>query len=153
MRKIITYGTFDLFHVGHLEILRRLRSIADYVLVGVSTDEFNAGKGKRAIFPYEQRASIVRSIRYVDQVIPEESWDQKVSDIERYSIDAFAIGDDWRGKFDFLESKCEVIYLPRTPDISTTEIKQSLSLFSGVNRDELLRLFDILERLKADLLP
>lgn len=152
-KKIITYGTFDLFHVGHVALLRRLKSLGDYLIVGVSTDEFNAGKGKKSIFPYEQRAEILRSIRYVDEVIPETCWEQKAQDVERLSVDCFAIGDDWRGKFDFLKSQCEVVYLPRTPEISTTDIKQSLNMFSSIEREDLLRLFDILDRLKADLMP
>lgn len=123
MKKVITYGTFDLFHYGHLRLLRRARFCGDYLIVAVSTDEFNRIKGKEPIYPYEQRAKIVESIKYVDKVIPETSWDQKINDIKKYDIDIFVMGADWEGKFDFLKEYCEVIYLPRTKNISTTEIK------------------------------
>ncbi|MGB9372953.1 MAG: adenylyltransferase/cytidyltransferase family protein [Jiangellales bacterium] len=119
----ITYGTFDLFHIGHLRILERTRALCDRMVVGVSTDEFNALKGKRTAVPFHDRASIVSALRCVDEVIPEESWDQKQGDITRHSVDLLVMGDDWRGQFDDLADLCEVVYLPRTPGISTTELR------------------------------
>lgn len=123
MKKVITYGTFDLFHIGHLNILRRSKALGDYLVVAVSTDEFNALKGKKCTYPYEQRAEIVKAIKYVDEVIPENNWEQKADDIRNNNIDVFVMGDDWTGKFDFLKEHCEVVYLTRTEGISTTEIK------------------------------
>lgn len=120
---VITYGTFDLFHYGHLRLLQRLKALGTRLVVACSTDEFNAGKGKKAASPYEHRKAILESICYVDKVIPESSWDQKRRDIKREKADIFAIGDDWAGKFDDLKDLCEVVYLPRTQDVSTTEIK------------------------------
>ena len=122
----ITYGTFDLFHIGHLKLLERIKSMCSNLIVAVSTDEFNKLKGKTCVIPYEQSAAIVAEIKYVDKVIPENNWEQKENDIEKYNVDAFVIGDDWKGKFDFLNEKCEVIYLPRTEGISTTELKEKL---------------------------
>lgn len=124
MKKAITYGTFDMFHIGHLKLLRRIRENCDYLVVGVSTDEFNKSKGKRAFTPFLDRFQIVEACRYVDEVIPEESWDQKVGDIIREGIDLFVIGEDWKGKFDALSEFCEVIYLPRTPGISSTLLRR-----------------------------
>lgn len=128
MKRVITYGTFDLLHYGHLNLLRRAKALGDYLVVALSTDEFNWNeKGKKCYFSYEQRKEMVEAIRYVDLVIPEKSWDQKRSDIHTYSIDTFVMGDDWKGKFDFLvEEGAEVVYLPRTPEISTTQIKNDL---------------------------
>ena len=126
MIKVITYGTFDLFHVGHVNLLRRARSLGDYLVVALSTDEFNAGKHKHSFFSYEERKAIVESCRYVDLVIPETDWEQKIRDVSEYHIDKFVMGDDWKGKFDFLRDYCEVIYLPRTPNISSTGIKQGI---------------------------
>jgi glycerol-3-phosphate cytidylyltransferase len=126
MKKVITYGTFDLFHIGHLNILRRSKALGDYLVVAVSTDEFNALKGKVCTYPYDQRAEIVRAIKFVDEVIPENNWEQKIEDIKSNGIDIFVMGDDWTGKFDFLKEYCEVVYLPRTEGISTTEIKNGL---------------------------
>lgn len=123
MKKVITYGTFDLFHIGHLNLLRRARELGDHLVVAVSTDEFNAGKLKQCVYPYEHRARIVEAIKYVDLVIPETSWDQKIRDVMKYCIDVFVIGDDWKGEFDFLKEFCEVVYLPRTDCISTTDVK------------------------------
>ena len=124
MRRIITYGTFDLTHIGHINLLRRAKQLGDYLIVGLSTDSFNSLKGKQSIFPYEHRKEILESIRFVDLVIPENNWEQKASDIINYQVDVFVMGNDWAGKFDSLKEHCQVIYLPRTEDISTTEIKQ-----------------------------
>ena len=127
MKRDITYGTFDLLHYGHINILRRAKALGDYLVVVLSTDEFNWDeKQKKCYFTYEERKSILEAIRYVDLVIPETSWDQKVRDVQEYNIDTFVMGDDWTGKFDFLKEYCEVVYLPRTPEISTTQIKQEL---------------------------
>lgn len=128
MRRVITYGTFDLFHIGHLNILKRAKELGDYLVVAVSSDSFNEIKGKKCAIPDYERMAIVEAIRYVDKVIPENSWDQKIRDIQENDIDIFVMGDDWKGKFDYLKDYCEVIYLPRTPDISTTKIKKELKL-------------------------
>jgi glycerol-3-phosphate cytidylyltransferase len=125
MKTIITYGTFDMFHVGHLNILKRAKELGDRLIVAVSTDEFNKVKGKKVIIPYEQRAKIVESIKYVDEVIPENNWEQKLNDIKQHNVDIFVMGDDWKDKFDFLKETCEVVYLPRTQNISTTQFKNS----------------------------
>ena len=119
----ITYGTFDLFHIGHLRILERSRALCDRLVVGVSTDDFNALKGKRTAVPFDDRAAIVKALRCVDEVIPEQSWDQKRQDIATHSVEIMVMGDDWRGEFDDLANLCEVVYLPRTPGISTTELR------------------------------
>ena len=131
MKRVITYGTFDLFHVGHLRLLKRARELGDYLIVGVSTDEFNRLKGKKSVFPFEERKEIVESIKFVDKVIAEENWEQKIDDIKKYKIDIFVMGDDWKGKFDFLKKYCEVIYLPRTENISSTLLKDRLKDFYG----------------------
>ncbi|HET6725177.1 MAG TPA: glycerol-3-phosphate cytidylyltransferase [Gammaproteobacteria bacterium] len=129
MKRIITYGSFDLLHYGHINLLRRARSEGDYLVVALSTDEFTFSKKKsRCYFPYEKRKMFLEAIRYVDLVIPEESWEQKTEDIRHYHIDKFVMGDDWAGKFDYLGDLCEVIYLPRTPEISTTRIKEDLKI-------------------------
>jgi len=128
MKKVITYGTFDLLHYGHINILRRAKALGDYLIVGLSTDEFNTNsKGKKTYFSYEERKKLLESIRYVDLVIPEENWEQKRNDIKEFKIDTFVIGNDWEGKFDDLKDLCEVTYLPRTPEISTTKIKRDLN--------------------------
>lgn len=128
MKRVITYGTFDLLHYGHINLLRRAKAMGDYLIVVLSTDEFNWNqKQKKCYFPYEVRKQLVEAIRYVDLVIPEENWDQKISDVQEYHVDTFVMGDDWKGKFDFLKPYCEVVYLPRTPEISTTQIKQDLN--------------------------
>ena len=127
MKKILTYGTFDLLHHGHINLLQRARALGDHLTVAVSTDEFNLLKNKICTYPFEERATILRAIRYVDEVIPEITWEQKTPDVQNHNIDVFVMGDDWKGKFDFLKDYCEVVYLPRTPDISTTQIKQILS--------------------------
>jgi len=123
---VITYGTFDILHAGHINLLRRARLLGDRLVVGLSSDEFNLGKHKSSLLNYENRRIVLESIRYVDEVFPEADWDQKIGDIQRYGADVFVMGDDWAGKFDFLSEWCRVVYLPRTADISTTEIKQSL---------------------------
>lgn len=133
MKRVITYGTFDLLHYGHINLLKNAKAQGDYLVVAVSTDEFNALKGKKSFFSYAQRKNLVEAIRYVDLVIPEENWEQKVNDIHEYHIDTFVIGDDWEGKFDFLKDEgVEVVYLPRTPEISTTQIKNNLNKNGGV---------------------
>ena len=128
MKRVITYGTFDLLHYGHINLLQRAKQLGDYLVVALSTDEFNwKEKNNKCYFHYEKRKALLEAIRYVDLVIPEESWDQKKSDVHEYHIDTFVIGDDWEGHFDFLkEEGCEVVYLPRTPEISTTQIKHDL---------------------------
>lgn len=126
MRKVITYGTFDMLHYGHINLLRRARELGDYLIVALSTDEFNRGKGKECYFSYEQRKLLLESIRYVDLVIPETCWEQKQDDVKEFRVDVFCIGDDWKGKFDFLKDSCEVVYFERTPEISTTKIKDDL---------------------------
>ena len=127
MKRVITYGTFDLFHEGHVRILRRAKALGDYLVVAISSDEFNQLKGKKSVMSYEQRKEVVEAIRYVDLVIPEHDWEQKINDVQKYDIDVFVMGDDWTGKFDFLKDYCEVVYLPRTENISTTMIKEKLN--------------------------
>lgn len=130
MRRIITYGTFDLLHYGHINLLKRAKEMGDYLIVCLSTDEFNSNaKNKKCYFSYEKRKLLLESIRYVDLVIPEENWEQKVTDMHEYHIDVFVMGDDWEGKFDYLTNEgVEVVYLPRTPEISTTQIKNDVVL-------------------------
>ncbi|HIZ45510.1 MAG TPA: glycerol-3-phosphate cytidylyltransferase [Candidatus Olsenella pullistercoris] len=130
MKRILTYGTFDLLHYGHINLLRRAKALGDYLVVACSTDEFNLGKGKRCYFSYEERKQLLESIRYVDLVIPEESWEQKANDVREYHIDTVVMGSDWEGseRFEYLKDLCEVVYLPRTPEISTTQIKNDLGL-------------------------
>lgn len=127
MLKVITYGTFDLLHHGHIEILRRAKDLGDHLTVGLSDDEFNLLKGKKAYHTYKNRSTMLCAVKYVDAVIPEYSWEQKISDIKKFSIDIFVMGDDWLGKFDFLKNYCDVVYLERTADISTTIIKKDLN--------------------------
>ena len=126
MKKIITYGTFDLLHYGHINLLERAKKYGDYLIVGLSTDEFNEKKGKKCFFSYEERKKMLEALRSVDLVIPETCWEQKISDVKEFKVDAFVMGNDWEGKFDFLKDYCEVVYLPRTPEISTTDIKEKL---------------------------
>jgi len=127
LKKVITYGTYDLLHYGHVNLLRHAKEYGNYLIVALSTDEFNWNmKQKKSYFSYEERKHLVEAIRYVDLVIPENNWEQKISDIKEFKVDVFVIGDDWRGKFDFLKEYCEVVYLPRTPEISTTQIKENL---------------------------
>ncbi|WP_318439274.1 glycerol-3-phosphate cytidylyltransferase [Photobacterium leiognathi] len=149
MKTVLTYGTFDLFHVGHIRLLKRLKSLGDRLIVCVSSDEFNSLKGKKSFFSYDERAEIVNACKYVDLVIPENNWSQKRKDIIDNDVDIFAMGDDWKGKFDDLSDLCEVIYLNRTENISTTDIKSKLS---AINKDELSvieeRLHDVIEIVK-----
>lgn len=126
MKKVITYGTFDLLHTGHINILRRAKALGDYLIVAVSTDEFNTLKHKEAYHSFEERKQILEAIRYVDEVIGENDWNQKIEDVNKYDIDTFVMGNDWEGEFDFLKEYCEVVYLPRTSGISTTKIKDEL---------------------------
>jgi glycerol-3-phosphate cytidylyltransferase len=130
MKRVITYGTFDMLHYGHINLLRNAKSLGDYLVVALSTDEFNwKSKSKKTYFSYEKRKQLLEAIRYVDLVIPEKSWDQKITDMSLYQIDTFVMGDDWKGQFDFIsdETDTEVIYLDRTPEISTTQIKYDLN--------------------------
>jgi len=127
MITVITYGTFDLFHIGHLNLLRRAKDLGDRLVVGVSTDEFNALKGKRSVVPFAHRSDIVRSIRFVDDVVGESAWEQKEVDIKLLGVDVFTMGDDWYGKFDFLNPLVEVVYLPRTDGVSSTQLKSSFA--------------------------
>jgi len=135
MRKVITYGTFDLLHYGHINILKRAKEQGDYLIVALSTNEFNEIKGKKCYFSYEERKKLVQSIRYVDLVIPENNWEQKIDDVKEYKVDVFVMGDDWKDKFDFLKEHCEIVYLERTPEISTTKIKNELGL-NGKTKEE-----------------
>lgn len=127
MKTVITYGTFDILHIGHINLLRRARALGDRLVVGLSSDEFNRGKHKSSLLNYDNRKVVLESIRYVDMVFPELDWEQKADDIRKYQANVFVMGGDWIGKFDFLEDLCEVHYLTRTADISSTEIKQSLN--------------------------
>lgn len=132
MKRVITYGTFDLLHYGHINLLRRAKALGDYLIVALSTDEFNwKGKRKRCYFSYEQRKELLEAVRYVDLVIPETGWNQKRKDMREYHVDTFVMGDDWAGKFDYLQEEgVEVTYLPRTPEISSTQIRRDLKTHS-----------------------
>ena len=127
MKKVITYGTFDLIHHGHINILRRAKAMGDYLIVALSTDEFTALKGKKTYYTYEERKLTLEAIKYVDEVIPETCWEQKIDDVVKNGVSVFVIGDDWAGKFDFLKPHCEVVYVPRTEGISTTQVKAHLN--------------------------
>lgn len=126
LKRVLTYGTFDLLHYGHINLLKRARELGDHLTVGLSTDEFNEIKDKQAYYSYENRKLILESIRFVDKVIPEKDWDQKIRDVIQNEIDVFVMGDDWKGKFDFLREYCQVVYLPRTVGVSTTKVKSDL---------------------------
>jgi len=136
MKKVITYGTFDLIHHGHINILRRAKAMGDYLIVALSTDEFTSGKGKQVYYKYKERKQILEAIKYVDEVIPETCWEQKIDDVVKHSVSVFVIGEDWRGKFDFLKPYCEVVYLPRTEGISTTQVKDYLEVLVKDRGDE-----------------
>ena len=133
LRRVLTYGTFDLLHYGHVRLLKRAAELGDYLVVALSSDEFNAGKGKKSFYPYEVRREMLESIRYVDLVIPEDSWEQKIDDVKQYGIDVVVMGGDWAGsdRFEYLKEYCEVVYLDRTPGISTTQVKANLSTTMG----------------------
>ena len=146
MRVVLTYGTFDLFHIGHVRLLKRLRQLGDKLVVGLSTDEFNSLKGKQTVMTYEQRKEILLSCRYVDEVFEESSWEQKREDIQRKDASIFAMGDDWAGRFDDLQDITEVVYLPRTEDISTTEVKL---LVKQMSLEKQLEIINLLEAVKA----
>ena len=135
MKRILTYGTFDLLHYGHIRLLQRAKALGDYLIVAVSTDEFNELKGKKAYHDYETRKKMLEAIRYVDLVIPEENWEQKISDVKDYKVDVVVMGSDWAGsdRFNYLNEYCEVVYLDRTEGISTTKIKEDLGLQEPVN--------------------
>lgn len=138
MKRVITYGTFDLLHYGHINLLKRAKALGDYLVVALSTDEFNWNeKRKKCYFSYEKRKQLLEAIRYVDLVIPEENWEQKKTDVKEYRIDTFVMGDDWRGKFDFMKNVCEVVYLERTPEISTTQIKQDIGASATERKKEM----------------
>lgn len=150
MKRIITYGTFDLLHYGHLNLLRRAKALGDYLIVAVSTDEFNWNeKHKKCYFSYEYRKAMVEAIRYVDMVIPEKSWNQKRADLYEYNIDIFIMGDDWKGKFDYLEEEgVEVVYLPRTPEISSSQIKKDLYAANALELESQMNCVDAITDLK-----
>ena len=135
MKRVITYGTFDLLHYGHIRLLKRAKELGDYLIVAVSTDEFNNIKRKKAYHDYETRKKMLEAIRYVDLVIPEKTWEQKLDDVKEYKVDVVVMGSDWSGsdKFDYLKDYCEVVYLDRTEGISTTKIKNDLGLQEPVN--------------------
>lgn len=130
MRRVLTYGTYDLLHYGHIRLLKRAKALGDYLIVAISTDEFNAGKGKKAYHNYETRKEMLEAIRYVDLVIPEETWEQKIDDVKNYHVDVVVMGSDWEGseRFEILRDYCEVVYLDRTEGVSTTKIKEELGL-------------------------
>lgn len=137
MKTVITYGTFDLLHYGHIEILRRAKDLSEggKLIVAISSDEFNAVKGKKAHQPYAKRKEIVEAIRYVDEVIPEENWEQKKTDVQDHDVDIFVMGNDWEGKFDELKEFCKVVYLPRTPSISSTALRKIISELEAVEAE------------------
>lgn len=135
MKTVLTYGTFDLFHIGHLNLLKRARALGDKLIVAVSTDEFNATKGKTTLMPFEHRVELVRSVRYVDEVIAEHQWEQKIVDVQQHKVDVFVMGSDWQGKFDFLKPYCDVVYLPRTDNVSSTDLKKAIQVFMQLKRD------------------
>ncbi len=151
MTTVLTYGTYDLFHIGHVRLLERARSLGDRLIVGISTDTFNTKKGKKSIFPYEHRAAIVSSLKFVDDVFPEEDWSQKETDIKRFNADILLMGDDWAGKFDDYNRFCQVVYLPRTDGISTTDLKAALSALRTDKIDELRRGIEALQTVVAQL--
>lgn len=150
MKTILTYGTFDLLHIGHLNMLERLSAMGDRLVVGISSDEFNLLKGKQSINSYSERARIVAALKCVDEVFSEDSWNQKESDIKRFNVDVFGIGDDWKGKFDELSDYCEVVYLERTPSISTTSLKQTLTTLDDATVEKIKEGLDsVLDIVKA----
>jgi len=147
----ITYGTFDLSHIGHIKLFQRIKEFSSKLIVAVSTDEFNLTKGKKSIIPFENRFEIIKNLRCVDLVISEESWDQKISDIIEFKVDNFVMGSDWEGKFDFLKKYCEVIYLPRTEGVSTTLIKNSISDLKNINVESINNALNLLQQIRSQL--
>jgi glycerol-3-phosphate cytidylyltransferase len=147
----ITYGTFDLYHIGHIKLFQRIKEFSSKLIVAVSTDEFNLSKGKKSIIPFENRFEIIKNLRCVDLVIPEESWDQKISDIIEYKVDNFIMGSDWEGKFDFLKKYCDVIYLPRTEGVSTTLIKNSISDLKNIKVESINSALNLLQQIRSQL--
>ena len=141
---VLTYGTFDMFHIGHLNLLKRLSKLGTSLVVGVSTDEFNLSKGKQTIIPYRDRIEIVKSTKFVDEVFPEDSWDQKIGDVQRLGVSVFGIGSDWAGKFDYLREYCEVVYLPRTDDVSSTDLKRLLHILDKSHVKDLKTALDLI---------
>ena len=135
MKKILTYGTFDLLHYGHVRLLQRAKELGDYLIVAVSTDEFNEMKGKKSYFDYETRKEILSAIKYIDMIIPEENWEQKINDVVNHNVDVVVMGNDWADsdKFDYLKEYCDVVFLERTPGVSTTQIKNDLQLQEAVS--------------------
>lgn len=135
MKRVLTYGTYDLLHYGHIRLLKRARALGDYLIVAISTDEFNAGKGKKAYHSYETRKEMLEAVRYVDLVIPEATWEQKIDDVRKYEVDVVVMGGDWKGsdRFEYLKDYCEVVYLDRTEGISTSQIKEKLNLQPAVD--------------------
>jgi glycerol-3-phosphate cytidylyltransferase len=144
VKTVITYGTFDLFHIGHVRLLERLRALGDRLVVGVSTDEFNTLKGKRAVFSYEDRAAIVGAMRSVDLVIPERTWEQKRTDVAQHGASVLAMGNDWKGRFDDLQDLCQVVYLERTDGISTSSIRETLERISPKTIADLKAALDVI---------
>lgn len=136
MKRVLTYGTYDLLHYGHIRLLKRAKALGDYLIVAVSTDEFNAGKGKKSYHSYETRKEMLEAVRYVDLVIPEETWEQKIHDVKKYEVDIVVMGGDWNGseKFEHLKELCEVVYLDRTKGVSTTQIKKELNLQEEIDQ-------------------
>lgn len=134
LRRVLTYGTFDLLHFGHIRLLQRAAALGDYLIVALSTDEFNVLKGKTSFYPYDVRREMLEAVRYVDLVIPESSWEQKASDVERYCVDVVCMGSDWAGSrpFESLRGKCDIVYLDRTEGVSTTEVKECLKQEHGI---------------------
>lgn len=149
-RTVITYGTFDMFHIGHLRLFKRMRELGDRVIVAVSTDEFNALKGKKALIPYAERKEIIEALSCVDLVIPEQSWDQKASDIKCYGVDVFVMGNDWHGHFDHLAALCEVVYLERTQSVSSTNLRRSLGRLLS-SESEIVKVLGVLRALQGGL--
>ncbi len=151
MNTVLTYGTFDLFHIGHVKLLMRARSLGDRLIVGVSTDEFNHVKGKSVVIPYAHRSEIVRSVKSVDLVVPESTWEQKREDIDQYAVTTLVMGEDWKGKFDYLSASCEVVYLPRTAGVSSSELKLALAPLSSQRMAELKVALDAVVRIAGEL--
>jgi glycerol-3-phosphate cytidylyltransferase len=144
MKTVLTYGTFDLFHIGHLRLLQRLRQLGDRLVVGVSTDEFNALKGKRTVIPFANRIEIVRALRCVDIAIPETGWEQKIADIREHGVSVFGMGSDWQGRFDELQVHCEVVYLPRTGGVSSTHLRSALKVLDEHHVREIKQALDVI---------